>query len=530
MSAVSQLIKVSYQDKTNYTNEVGGDVMGTMFYHHWGPSELTVLSEADFFSLFPTNIDQSVDPTNYAPYAAIVQAFNNGINTVEVMRLHSAGEQLLGVTLSAGSDKQASVWSALSGEPGTNYCMYARQKYYGTPFPGRNVKVSIKADAGQTDGQLTLRVSRLKEGSAEVFEDLETFVGYPYKNVINGVDYSLEAQAAESEYLEVKCKSKSLYGKNTINPSLESVFDYHAPKEAWAVPAGEKQPFALGSKTLTSFKEVISVFGDSRVSQATMIVDTSFDGGQADEYMEAANEAQDRIAVVSGGTNISKDALETKLNALKNNAGIFTVAVNGIELVTLNDINVQTQCVGGFAGRTAYMTRNYRTNQPASAFTYGGYNGVLYKTLGFNEVLELHELGMGSVFNDITGPLIWCVRSPYRFQTSYFAKFNVVRVLAEILRSVFPLALQAIHTDAAANEITASSYEAKFSNILDYEVAQQNIKSDSVAICTGSINSDSATKGGKIFNILLSIHFIGLVEKVNISVVATDSSVSAEIV
>lgn len=522
MSAVSQLIKVSYQDKTNYTNEVGGDVMGTIFYHHWGPSELTVLSEADFFSLFPTNIDQAVDPTNYAPYAAIVQAFNNGINTVEVMRLHSADEKLAGLVLSVGSDSQPSAWSVLSDDPGTNYCMYARQKYYGTPFPGRDVKVSIAG--GQADGQVTLKVSCTKEGSEER-EDLETFVGYPYKNVINGVDYSLEAQAAESEYLEVKCKSKSLYVASESTDEVKAAFDYHTPKKVW-----EPTAFALGSKTLTRFKDIISVFGDSRVSLATMIVDTSLSGGQADEYMAAANEAQDRIAVVSGGTVITKDALETKLTALKNNAGIFTVAVNGIELVTLNDINIQTQCVGGFAGRTAYMTRNYRTNQPASAFTYGGYNGILYKTLGFNDVLELHELGMGSVFNDITGPLIWCVRSPYRFQTSYFAKFNVVRVLAEILRSVFPLALQAIHTDAAANEITASSYEAKFSNILDYEVAQQNIKPDSVAICTGSINSDSATKGGKVFNILLSIHFIGLVEKVNISVVATDSSVSAEIV
>ena len=61
-------------------------------------------------------------------------------------------------------------------------------------------------------------------------------------------------------------------------------------------------------------------------------------------------------------------------------------------------------------------------------------------------------------------------------------------------------------------------------------IAQQNLQPDSYADASAAINTDYLTKGGTELNLILVLHFIGLVERVKIKIVATDSSVNAEIV
>lgn len=515
MSAVSQLINVSYKDKTNYTAEVGGDIMGIVLVHPWGPcGKLLVLNKQEFFETYPeehfsTQVFGSNTDLLYS-YAQVKQAFMNGLKQVEVYRIPIKAPfkeiSFNGTTLVVKETPSEVITD--SYELGDSIDIGL--KYNGVP--GKSIK--IEASASTDTWNIVVSV----DGST-----VESFEGvWSDEKTLNGEDVGIRSKLEASEFIKI-----NKYCPDSKTWSFESSSSV-ASEAVLQVPSDTVHTQFFKE----SFENAVSIFSDMRRSTATILASSTSDDSMNTSLVQAADSAQDRIAVI--GRNIkssfSKEEATTELTAVKAQGNMFFTFIYGSETIKVNKMSVKSNCVGGFIGRTAAIASQYRTNQPASAFTYGAYNGTLTESLSFEEVLALHEEGAGGIFNDVNGPLIWCVRTPYRIQTSYFAKFNVIRVLSEILRQVFPICLQAIHTDAAANESTASDYETKFTNILDYEVSQQNIKSDSVAICTGSINSDKNTKGGKIFNLLLSLHFIGLVEKVNISVVATDSSVSAEIV
>lgn len=546
MSAVSQLINVSYQDRTNYTAEVGGDVMGIPLIHPWGPTgKLLVLNEQQFYETYPEEFLSSAvfskNPDWLYSYGTVKQAFANGLKQVEVYGLMpkcvqtADASKKIYICVNPETDE-----ASVSTESNAANAVYViTPKYSGIPSAQLGIGILFPKQGGSADHDYEIYIKAFTKSGERQFEDLsrpndtlytEYYTGlWSSEQVINGEDNSIFAILKDSQL--VKCERVS--NPNTILRPQTEVYDEIFIS---AAPIEKDTSSYDNIKTVVPFDKAdyYKWFGDMRRSQATMLCSPFGYDVLDTELTVTAREAQDRIAVI--GRNINVDVSDessaiTTLNKYKDMENMFSVLVSGADTVNVNGMNVNLNCVGGFIGRTAAIASQYRTNQPASAFTYGApYNGTLRDSMDFETVLNLHDLGLCSVFNDINGPTIWGIRTLYKNQNSYFAKLNVIRVLAEILRQVFPICLQAIHTDAAANEQTASDYETKFMGILDYEVSQQNIKSDSVAVCTGSINSDKNTKGGKIFNLLLSLHFIGLVEKVNISVVATDSSVSAQIV
>lgn len=547
MSAVSQLINVSYQDRTNYTAEVGGDVMGIPLIHPWGPTgKLLVLNEQQFYETYP---EEFLSPAVFSKYpewlysyGTVKQAFANGLKQVEVYGLmpncvaSTDAAKRIYICVNPTSH-EASVSTEIEA---TNVVYMIDPKYSGIPSAqlGIGIICSQKDDGVDYDYEIYVKAFT-KSAENRNITDLtksddilysEHYTGlWSSEQIINGEDNSIEAILKDSQL--VKCERVS-NADVIARPQMRSAAAMFI--SATLIDTNTISYDNVSTVINMNKSDYYKWFGDMRRSQATMLCSPFGYDILDTELAATARDAQDRIAVIGRKINASisdeSSAINT-LNKYKDMKNMFSVLVSGADRVNVNGMTVKLNCVGGFIGRTAAVASQYRTNQPASAFTYGApYIGTLRGSMDFDTVLNLHDMGMCSVFNDINGPTIWGIRTLYKNQNSYFAKLNVIRVLAEILRQVFPICLQAIHTDAAANEQTASDYETKFMNILDYEVSQQNIKSDSVAVCTGSINSDKNTKGGKIFNLLLSLHFIGLVEKVNISVVATDSSVSAQIV
>jgi len=206
----------------------------------------------------------------------------------------------------------------------------------------------------------------------------------------------------------------------------------------------------------------------------------------------------------------------------------FHICVDGSESVKVFGEYKTISCNAGVAGAYARVAKEVHTNQIASARSYGAFKGTLTTDIPFSTVKTNMEAGIVSVFNSSTGPQIFGTNNTnYSAKKgSYFSKCNVSRVLAAILRQIIPLALDTIHTDTAANPITRRVFETALNGVINGFISSQDLQSDSKAICDGTNNDDTQTQGGKLLNIILSLHFIGLVEKVNIRVVATDSSVT----
>lgn len=208
----------------------------------------------------------------------------------------------------------------------------------------------------------------------------------------------------------------------------------------------------------------------------------------------------------------------------------FCIAVQGREIVSLFGYRFTLNCVAGYCGKMVNVAKEAHLNQIASGYTYGTYGGSLKESLKSGEVIDLMESGVNSVYTSKRGNLIWGTRTMYSKQSSYFGKANVMRVCSMILKNVYPIAIETLHTDAASNPITRASVSTMLNSIIDTFIASQDLHADSYADCSDSINTDYLTKGGTVLNIILMLHFIGLVERVSIKIIATDTSVTAEFV
>lgn len=552
MSAVSQLIDVSFKDMTNYSEDVGGDVLGIPFNHHWGPvGKHDVLTEANFFAMYPESAPclGTLDPADYEAYSQIKRAFELGITAVEAYRVPGIWSfTRLAVpakgTVSGGSSSGTSKVEYEKPEAFTRgeYPLYIATKYPGVPpmslvgatnylhiavkISGRDVRIKVirpvkstsATSAPDSDGTWDLYY---KTSSTEAFVGvlLEEFEGSTDPNATeDGRSVFINNVVAESEIITAWAS-----GEQTIDETKSGSTDDMSYF---------KFDFTYKSAKSHDWVTDLNAFDDMLVSQATLLCPPDQSTTTRNKVLRVAKSRKDLVGVIGYPVSepFTKDDIKKYLTEMAGVRNMHSLFVAGRESVKIFGYNHIIPVLGGFCGRTAAVAKDVCTNQCASAFTYGGYSGSLEKTLTFDEVCELHELGVISVFNSNQGPLIWGIRSLHPKQISYFGKANVVRVLAKILRQVFPVCLNAIHTDAASNPTTRSMYNNTFNNIINDEAALGNLASDSSANCLGDINSDVKTKGGQIFNLLLILHFYKLTEKIKIAVVATDSSVTAEIV
>lgn len=207
-------------------------------------------------------------------------------------------------------------------------------------------------------------------------------------------------------------------------------------------------------------------------------------------------------------------------------AGKFILKVLGKESISVFNKSFVVDCNAGVAGAYAKITAQVHTNQIASGRTYGAYVGTLTTVYTFANATANMALGKITVFNSPTGPQIFGTRNTIGTGDAnppYYGRANVSRVLAAILREVVPACMDVIHTDTADNDVSRRAFESKLNTIVGGYIATSDLKSDSMAICNGDNNGEIQTQHGTILNVILALHFIGLVERVNIRVIATDS-------
>lgn len=213
----------------------------------------------------------------------------------------------------------------------------------------------------------------------------------------------------------------------------------------------------------------------------------------------------------------------------------FTDAIVGWEVYTLTTLygtgRFDMDCTAAWAGRICAVAKSLRNrNQLPSYKAYGQFSGALARSLSFNSVVSLHDdYGIGSVYYTTTGNYIFNIRSLWGASESYFARMNVMRVCAALLGNTFDVVEGVIHTDAAANRNNRLRLESRLNSLIGEMASRGELKNQSYADVGDEINQDVDTHGGRYLNIRLVLWFIGLVERINITVIATDSSVRAEI-
>jgi hypothetical protein len=269
------------------------------------------------------------------------------------------------------------------------------------------------------------------------------------------------------------------------------------------------------------------VFSDIEIAKATILIDpgtTTVGGANAFLAAAAASVRSDLVAITGYPTslNFDKDSILTyKQGLTPNQFGAFYATR---ELVTINHVNYTSNGAGTIAGRIAAVANSSNVNQLPSAKTWGAFGGVVTESLSFKDVLALHEKGVNSVYASVDGARIFGIRSLHVRAMSYYAKFNVSRVAARILRYGFNVALNAIHVG------NTGALKASVQNLLDADLtrlkASGDIRSESSVLCAESNNKDVDTMGGEILIIDYEIYFIKLVERVKFTITATDNSVA----
>lgn len=532
------LIDVKFIESTNYINIDNQDILGCLIDYHWGPAnQLIVLDKQTFFELYPESIPVGalkVDASKYEGYAQIKKAFQLGISKVEVFRQCMTGKwkyQQVNIA-SAGS-----VTSPQSNYQFDNTAFVSISTVYPGYIPqsmvagyenvavrmsyqpsGNTIKVEVLGKYHDSDGNIAYSV-------------LETFEGVASQSQYDeGQNISIEYLTEQSQFIRVKVNDNITA---PANPVVENTYDF-----ALFNPVGNTEYINPDDATenATIIQTLNRYYDDFDLSSCTLLIPPySYDGKNTDGFdltiQNIAARRKNLNAVIGYPIDLAftKSSIEDYWASIQREK--FTFFVVGREQVSLFGSTIEINGVGGWCGSTAKVAKDVRINQLASARTYGSYVGTLTQSLSFGEVLDLHNSkGVISIYRTKQGPQIFGVRSQYKRQTSYFGKANVMRVVAMLLRNVFPVVLDGIHTDVAAEPTSMNNMEVSLQSIMDDFIANKNLKPQSKAICDNSVNTDYTTHGGTIFNAILSCYFIGLTENINIKVVATDSSVTAEIV
>lgn len=323
----------------------------------------------------------------------------------------------------------------------------------------------------------------------------------------------------------------------------------------------------------SAFELAYGLFGDRDISSSTLLVSSfipSMDSKKATDANSTITGFSDYASVLSAMSSVSESRKDcnslvgfptitntyywkpkggdsdtgTRANAVAwfnsadiSNAGLrmFTSGIVGWETYTLRTTlgvkRFDLDCTAAWAGRicaTAYALHN--RNQLPSYKAYGSFSGSLVRSLDFDTVVKMHdEDGIGSVYSSAVGNYIFCIRDLYGAGESYFARLNVMRVTAALLSQTFDMVEEVIHTDVAANRSNRLALEGRLNTLLGNFAARQELKVESYANVGDELNSDVNTNGGRYLRIQLVCYFMSLTEKVFITVVARDGSVSADV-
>ena len=515
-----ELIDVNFIDKTNYADQASGDVGGILLYHHWGPvGKLNSLTLPEFTRLYPTSTKRL-----HPSWINAFRAFQSGLGSIEVFRVQGDNKYKYFLTPTTAAVPTVSDAASLSVLTDPAFSL----RYAGVPAEMINGKSlvfeskDISAEEGYNDAgfppAMRINIFLVDKASAAT-ADLSLLTPIETHEGFTEVGFQLEGQNA---FIGSRVQSNSQLLQFVNNSSKSFLaFDFKVIFEFDAASA----PADVSADSLAG--AYADVFSDIEASRATILIDPGTKTNTAANSVLAAASVQaraDLVAVV--GYPVQSEFDEASILAYKQSlspaqfGGFYATR----ELITVNGVNYTSNGLGTIAGRIAAVAASANVNQLPSAKTWGQFGGVITQSLTFKEVLALHLKGVNSVYASVDGARIFGLRSLHARSTCYYAKFNVSRVSARILRYGFSVALNALHTG------NTGALKASVQNLLDADLtrlkASGDIKSQSSVLCADKNNHDIDTNGGEILIIDYEIWFVKLVERVKFTITATDNSVS----
>lgn len=567
--ALSDLIEVSYIDNTGYPASTGNaECVGSAFWHYWGPAgQLIYIPNNSFPTLYPNlppALGLSLSGTGswqqgaLHDWANLYKAALTGSPYIEAYRgianvkyayfsITSAG------TMADVTSKAVNKDGSIQGADNTNninlYWRYpgippetfSQYKSFTIALHRVNTYSGTNPNPDYNIFDLTISTKDLL-GTTDIIIEKHTVSVDPGATLDGNNVFIDDILLRDSEYFRSKSNFTTLVG-GTYQVFAPSDNDF-TKTHTYSTLTGLS---LLGTESLgligTDYTAAIDQFSRFELSRSTIILGTGLSTNDTGWLSKAAYK-RNNVHIFNGinkgsivGASLSDKTINTTdLTAIRNWFNFLYNTANGKwatnyaakEIFDSWAGRLQLNCTGTIAGATISTALAVNRNQPASAQAYGSFPGTLYDALPFETLLAIHdESGIGGVYDSITGPQIFNVRTGFNRQTSYFGKLNCMRVIEAILDRVIRACLTVIHTPTAANPIQRAIFASTLTSILSGFMPNE-ILTDSYADVGEAINNDTATHGGEILYINLNLHLIKVVERVKISVIATDSSVTVQ--
>ena len=548
--SVLDLIDVKFQDATSHTSTTSTDTIGLVMPFYWGEADkVLVYNRTTFYEMFPESLPigvKSITNTDlYSAYAQVKAAFAHGAGEVEIYRPSDGWKyqnltiSKIGVITDTDGKLNKSTTKYDENEAVTIALKHAGFVPQSLAYDYENIAVGIALENSEdyTDGaMIKLNIYGVDANGDNTL--LERFEGAANPNAKIG---------GESIFIEDVVNSNSMFVDAFATDNIvisddiaENIYTCNVYNETGVYTSNKftaefKGGIGKGYDMFNDYESsvctlIINPFVTESAMQGSTVLITEYDAS----IKNIAEYRKNCLAVVGYPVDHSsiynKTTIEDYFNSHSSKGSKFCVAIQGQEYISVFGQRFVLNCVGGYCGAMVNIAKEAHLNQIASGYVYGNYGGSLKKSLLSGEVIDLMEVGINSVYTSKRGNIIWGTRTRYGRQSSYFGKINVMRVTTMLLKNIFPIALETLHTDAASNPITRASLSTMLNSIIDTYKNNQDLLWDSKADCSDAINTDYLTRGGTVLNIILSLHFIGLVERVSIKIIATDTSVTAEFV
>lgn len=532
---IADLINVRFVDQTSFTPEAGEDVIGLPIEHCWGEvNTLRRYNIKTFLNTFP-EAHPVGGPSNASisylnAWAQARRAFKAGASTVEIIRAQGNWKyHQMNITADA-TPPTAVVHVASSTKFATTGCdVSLAMRYPGRPartgeyasFVGFKFTVVLKVSVDLAPGsdpepQITVQVWGVSKGG--VYTSLEIHEGdFNLESVVDGQSYHI------SKVLERDSKLVDIAILNIPNVATnDQTFEYET--EVLAIPT------AITASEYTTI--INNTFADTERSLSTILLAPINGNNTLNAAIAAIVTGRKECNFIVGmptSTVLSEANIESFITSGLPAASfdMFTLFIAAKEVFSVCGQTLYMDCTAGYAGAVARIANTVKINQMPSARTYGSFDGTLVESLNFDAVLRLHKLGVNSIYTSSTGAQIFGIRSRHAKQTSYFAKSNISRTTARFLKTVFPVVLEVIHTETVSDPTNLAQLDSTLSRAVDSFISKGNLGTASVVDLSN--NDDTESNGGEILNINFNLAFKKLTEKVNIQIIATDSSITTNI-
>lgn len=382
------------------------------------------------------------------------------------------------------------------------------------PLEG-DLSVRVNVGMDEEDNQvITLTLIQNLDGDVVA---VETMTGSPIAGTtLDGRSYYIaEVVRRDSDYFDAAVKVNS-------NDFLK------------ACPAGTEfqADVTYDVEELTEVEEtdIVAAYtqylGSCALSNATLLIPCRTTTAINNAVKNAAGTRMDCCAILGYPIEQSFTLEEIQTFARTMLGEKFAFFYAGRDVYTLLGQEFNTSCVGVIAGRYCQTTEDATINQVPSAQSYGAYPGSLVESLDESGVLALHEEGFNSVYQTATGPYIWGLKSLHTRQNSYFAKANVMRVIAQLLATTFDYLESVLHTPNSDRK--KAMVQQNRQAFLDQLIAQDVLRGPSTCQCDRNNNQDKDTNGGELLIIDFDMWFVKLIERFHIRITASDDTTTVE--